>query len=210
MTRRQWGMTQPLSLSHAGFAAARRRGIACAILGMMAVPLFLAASGSPQTTRMTIDDFDAMTAAMAGSLLSSEALAARTADSDPWIVSIQKVMNLSNDVMPQREQWSIMAQIRGASSIETLWHEKNVRFVLPAERVMAMRGSAAEFDDGFGKQREPTHAMTATFRSITRAQERDRTDVYYTEFEIIDLRTGVPVWQDRFEFKRAARGHLWD
>lgn len=158
---------------------------------------------------MTVDDFDAMTAAMAQSLLQSDAIAARGPDSDPWIISIQKVTNLSSDVMPQREQWSIMAQIRGAAPIQTLWQQKNVRFVLPAQRVVELRNAGVEYED-FGAQRKPTHTMTATFRSATRAQEKDRTDLYYTEFEIIDLQTGVPVWQDRFEFKRAAHGQIWD
>lgn len=172
--------------------------------------ILLAACAGPQTTRMTVGDFEAMAAAMAQSLLQSDALARRGPGSDPWTVSIQKVTNLSSDVMPQREQWSIMAQLRGATPIQSLWHQKNVRFVLPAQRVVELRGSAAEFGEAFGARREPTHVMTATFRSITRAQMKDRTDVYYAQFEIIDLRTGEPVWQDRFEFKRAASGHVWD
>jgi hypothetical protein len=30
------------------------------------------------------------------------------------------------------------------------------------------------------------------------------------QFELVDLRSGEPVWQDRFEFKRAAVGEVWD
>lgn len=159
---------------------------------------------------MTVDDFEAMTAAMAQSLLRSDAFAQRGSDSEPWVISIQKVTNLTSDVMPQREQWSIMAQLRGAAPIASLWHEKHVAFVLPAERVVELRRSGVEYGEAFGAGREPTHVMTATFRSATRAQDKHRTELYYTEFEIIDLRTGGPVWHDRFEFKRAARGKLWD
>jgi hypothetical protein len=165
------------------------------------------------TTRFTADDFDAMTEAMAQSLLRSEALRERGANSEPWVVSIQKVLNLSSDVVPEREQWSIMAQLRGATPIRDLRAHKNVSFVLPAERVVALRESedAPEFhDEGFAAERKPTHVMTATFRSATRAVEKARTDVYYTEFEILDLATHQPVWQDRFEFKRAAKGAVWD
>lgn len=165
------------------------------------------------TTRLTVDDFDAAAEAMAQSLLRSDALRERTPESEPWIVSIQNVLNLSSDVIPQREQWSVIAQLRGATPIRELRATKNIHFVLPAERVEALRQSenAVEFhDDAFASQRRPTHVMTATFRSATRAVEKARTDVYYMEFEILDLATSQPAWQDRFEFKREAKGAVWD
>lgn len=165
-----------------------------------------------QSTRLSIDDFEAMTQAMAQSLISSDALAGRGPDSKPWVVSIDKVLNLSDDVMTVNEQWSIMAQVRGAAPIRAFWDEKAVRFVLPPERVAELRDSpdATDFADGFGAERRVTHTMTATFRSVTRAQAKKRSDLYYCQFDLLDLATGEPVWSDRFEFKRQARGHVWD
>jgi len=165
-----------------------------------------------ESTRLTLGDFEAMTHAMAQSLMTSDALAARGPDSEPWVVSIDKVLNLSDDVMTENEQWSIMAQVRGAAPIESLWDTKAVRFVLPPQRAVELRNSpdAIDFQNGFGTERHTTHTMTATFRSLTRAQAKQRSDLYYCQFDLVDLTTGEPVWSGRFEFKRRARGHVWD
>lgn len=153
-----------------------------------------------------------MAAAMAQSLTQSAALADRDANSPAWVVSIDKVRNLSSDVMTEAEQWAVMADLRSSVALGTLRQQKNIRFVLPPERVVKMRSDddAYEFDRSFGSDRQPTHVMTATFRSVTRAQAKARTDLYYCEFEILEFATGQPIWTDRFEFKRQARGKLWD
>ena len=169
-------------------------------------------AGAPRTTRMTADDFDAMIAAMAASFIQSDAVASRTPDSPPWIITIDKVQNLTSDVMTDAEQWAIMARLRNSAPIRALWDQKNIRFVIPAQRVARLRrrhGPTA-FDESFGSQRRPTHEMSATFRCVTRAIARQRTELYFCEFEIIDLATAEPVWADRFEYKRVARGHVWD
>ncbi len=161
---------------------------------------------------MTADDFDAMIAAMAASLAHSDPVASRAADSPRWVITIDRVQNLSSDVMTDAEQWAIMARLRGAAPIRALWDQKNIRFVIRAERVEKIRRDPDlyAFDDSFGAERRPTHQMSATFRSITRATAVDRTDLYYCEFEILDMASGEPVWSDRFEYKRSAHGHVWD
>jgi hypothetical protein len=161
---------------------------------------------------MTIADFQTMAASMAQSLLTSQALADRHPDSPPWTVSIDKVTNLSSDVMTQEEQWAIVAMLRGAAPMQALWDEKNVRFVLPPEQVLALRHDpdAAEFHHNFAQDRHPTHTMAATFFSVTRATATQRTELYYCEFEILDLARHQSVWIDKFEYKRLAQGHLWD
>ena len=165
-----------------------------------------------RSSRLQVQDFQDMAAAMAQSLTQSAALAERDANSPAWIVSIDKVRNLSSDVMTEAEQWAVMADLRSSTSIGTLAQRKNVRFVLPPERVQKMRldPDAYEFDRSFASERQPTHVMAATFRSVTRADADGRTDLYYCEFEILEFATGEPVWADRFEFKRQARGKLWD
>ncbi len=165
-----------------------------------------------QSTRWTIGDVEAMTHEMAQSLRDSEAFAKRGPDSEPWTVSMDKVLNLSDEVMTPNEQWSIMAQVRGAADIQALWDEKAVRFVIPPERVEQLRNSeyGYDFDDSFAQNRKVTHTLTATFRSLTRAQAKQRSDLYYCEFEILDFATHEPVWTDKFEFKRSAKGHVWD
>ena len=173
--------------------------------------MLTACSQPPRSTRPTVDDFNEITTAMAQSLSKSQAIARRGPDSDPWIVSIDRVQNLSSDVMTPSEQWALVERVRSALPLRELDRLKNIRFVLPPERVQQMRRdpNAPEFAD-LASRRQPTHTMTATFRSLTRAQAKRRSDLYYVEFEVVDLRTGQPVWSDRFEFKRAAQGELRD
>lgn len=171
------------------------------------------ASDPPRSTRMTIPDLQDMAAAMAQSLAASPAIAQRAPESDPWIVSIDKVLNLTSDVMTPAEQWAVMHDLRSSTPLQTLYQEKNIRFILPPERLAAMRNDSdapGEFESLGVNRTPPTHTMTATFRSITRAQAEQRTDLYYAEFEILNHATAEPVWIDRFEYKREATGHVWD
>ena len=174
--------------------------------------LIAGCAARPQTTRMTVDDFQVISSAMATSFLASNALARRTPNSPLWIVSLDKVTNLSSDVMTTDEQWAIMARLLGQMPIASLWQQKNIRFVLPPERTEQIRQSDIndEARGDFGAARNVSHTMTATFTSITRAQATDRTDIYYCEFDIINLTKGLAVWNDRFKYKRAARGHIWN
>ncbi len=181
------------------------------LLLISCIPAFLSGCGGPQSTTLRAEDFDAMAEAMAQSLLRSEALAERGPESEPWTVSIQKVTNLSGDVIPVREQWAVMAMLRGSVPIRQLRERMNVAFTIPAERVEAMRADedAPELAT-FGEERVVTHVMTATIRSVTRTDTGARTDLYYAEFDLLDLATNRPVWNDRFEFKRQAMGSLRD
>lgn len=165
-----------------------------------------------ESTRLTASDLTHMATAMAQSLARSEALANRGPDSEPWYITVNKVQNLSSDVMNESEQWMVIAKLRAELPLLALREQKNITFVLPAERVAKLRNHPdyVEYDERFGAERQVTHEMTATFRSLTRAQAKERTEVYYAEFEMLDLRTATPVWSDRFEFKRSAKGHVWD
>jgi hypothetical protein len=170
----------------------------------------------PQSTRLTAEDFDEIATRMAASLRRCPAIAARTPTSPLWVITIDKVTNLSNDVMSEGEKWYIMARVRGMLPMLALRQDKNIRLVIPAERRDAMLADpnigvqAGELTDAFAAERQPTHTLEATFRSITRADATHRTDAYVCDFQLLDLRSGEPPWVDQFEFKRAATGHVWD
>lgn len=161
----------------------------------------------PRTTTLSGDDLDAMTAEMAQKL-HAELFAGRTPDSPPMRIAIQRVENLTSDIIPVDEQWQIMARIRDAQPIIELGNQCNVRFVIPAEYLRASRTRAEE--PGFAAQRAPTHEMTATFRSLVRATGLHRTDMYTCEFRITDLATGGLDWVGIFQFKRAAVGAAYN
>ena len=167
---------------------------------------------------MTGDDFNVIAVEMAASLSESLAMSSRTGDSKPAYVTIDKVMNLTNDVMTESEQWYLMSTLQGSLDLTSLRREKNIRFLIPAERLRSLKAHYDEEleDPGLsaavGKDREPTHQMTGVFRSATRVDPtgQDRTEMYYFEAIIIDLTSGERIWTDKFEYKRTAVGHIWD
>lgn len=169
-------------------------------------------SSAPKSSRMTAADMTDMAQAMASSLAQSETVRQRTPQSPRWVIAIQKVENLTQDVMTESEQWGVMARLQGSLPITALYDQRNIRFVIPAERTRAIRQQPdlKGYEQAFGGERAPTHVMTATFRSATRADARNRSDYYYCDFVMQELASGQTVWNDRFEYKRIAKGHVWD
>jgi hypothetical protein len=168
-----------------------------------------------RSTRMTVDDLNEMSEAMAQSLARSDALRDRTPTSEPWVISIDRAQNLSSDVMTESEKWFVVQKLRSTLPIQAMSKQKNITFVIPKERLDAIRANPkldVGSDPNFGATRKPTHQMNATFRSLTRANKEGtgRTEAYYCEFEIMEFASAVPVWADKFEYKRGATGHIWD
>lgn len=182
-----------------------------ATLATTALLCLLTGCQQSKSSRMTAEDFNQMAIAMSQSLLESPAIAKRGPDSPLWLVSAEEVQNLTSDVMTESEQWKIVDDLVNSLPIQSLWERKNIRFVLPPEKLLVLRdGPTMPEIEPEGMDREVTHVLNATFRSATRAQLKGRTDLYYAEFELLNLHTGEPVWTDRFEFKRSAKGNVWD
>lgn len=188
----------------------RRVIVVLAILAL-ASSLFIlpgCASTPAQSTRLTTDDLQTVTIEMAERLRGSDFLRDRTTDSPRIIVAIQKVENLSMDIITEGERWYLLERVVGSNPIMSLRQSRNIGFVIPAERVQKTREVTG--DSEFAKGRAPTHEMTATFRSVTRAAGLDRTDLYACEYRVTELSTGKISWTDVFEFKRAAAGKAYD
>ncbi len=171
------------------------------------------ATTKPQSTRMTAEDFTEMSEAMAQSLARSDALRDRTPASESWVISIDRVQNLTKDIITESERWYVIQRLRSSLPIRAMSQQKNIVFVIPRERLDAIRNNPnidVSDDPAFGDRRTPTHQMTAKFIGSERADATHRTDTYYCEFEMMNLATGVPEWTDRFEYKRQATGHVWD
>lgn len=200
----------------AGFLSTRAGRPAAAVRVVAAAATLLCVVVScaepPRTARLGVEDLREVSAAMARSLSHSEALSGRTPESEPWFVSIDRVRNLSNDVMPLEEQWAVMSMLRSSLPMRSLWRDERVAFVIPPEKVRSLEGElpgepvVGELRAG----RRATHTLAATFRSITRGDRRGESDLYYLEFELVRLGDPTPVWTDRFELKRRAVGELWD
>lgn len=174
---------------------------------------FVMGCNKPQSTVMTADDYQFIASEMAAKLrehLSESPLfSARTPESPKWTIAIQKVQNLTSDMMPESAKWYLMARVRESVPIGSFSRERNIAFTIPAERLREARKRGAVSED-MEAGRKPTHVMSATFLSVTRASGQDRTDLYYCEYTLNDLKTGEVIWTDKVEFKRAAHGRSWD
>ena len=158
-----------------------------------------------QNTRLGSADLVVMTDQMVESILASGRLAGRDADSDPWVVTLERVSNQTNDVLPQRELWAFMARVRASLAQSEQMRERNIRFVVPPRYAAQIEAGP----DAVGPRQTPTHALTATFYAATTAGRSGRTDMYLCAFQLLDLRTSELVWEDAYETKRAvARGRL--
>ncbi len=182
--------------------------------GARAIPLGLlvllvGCAGVPKSSRLTVGDFEATASELAAKLEASDLLSDRTPDSPRWTIAIDKVENLSSDVISESEQWWLVYGVRDAQPMRALRETRNVVWVIPAEQLAMLRTSGYDVAQS-GSERSPTHTMSGTFRSATRTASLDRTDVYRCEFRITDLATGEQVWADSVEFKRIARGKAWD
>lgn len=195
-----------------GAAACGGRAVWFAALGGI---VMICGCHKPQSTRLSLGDLNVLTAQMASSLAGSDFLRNRTPQSAPITVVVNKVENLTYDVIPPAEQWMLMVRVRASLPIQTVGQQKNVFFQITPERVAALREMGFEVDE----QPAPpaTHLMTATFRSSERISGPEksepadlREDYYYLEYRIVELASGQLVWSDAFEFKREAKGRLID
>lgn len=167
------------------------------------------ASAAPRTTRLTTRDLDEMATIVALNLRNSEWMAARNEQSERVIIAMEKVENLTDDIIPRGEQWVIMTKVRGNADMVRVGREKAITFVMSKEAVLgaAERGT---MEGAEANRLDPTHEMSATMRNATRSVKDARTDVYLCEFRITSLATRELKWLDTFEVKRQAFGLTFD
>ncbi len=168
-------------------------------------------AGPARSTRLQLSDLNETASQMAVSLAGSQWLGSRTARSPLAVVTCQKVLNLTTDLIPPAEQWMIISRLRSAMPLQALRRTRNLVFQLPPERQVWLR------EHGFPSKTKPslqaTHVLSATFRSARRDARRrtdgqvsKTADYYFLEFEVHEVASRQIVWSDRFELKRQALG----
>jgi hypothetical protein len=169
------------------------------------------ASAPPASTRLTTSDYRYTVDETAAKLAASDFLANRDANSPKIVVTIDRVENLTSDIIPEAEQWMFVMDVRDSLPMSSLLHDRNVAFQIPPERLQMLRDNGyASVNSGW----EPaTHLLSATFRSAMRSQQndagfiQDRTDQYSLEYTITNVKTGAVEWSSIVEFKRVASGN---
>lgn len=157
---------------------------------------------------MQTRDFEDIASEMSAGLRASEFLRDRSPASPLIVVAVSKVDNLSSDIIAEGEKWRLMDSVIDSEAMRALRAERNIRFVIPAEKLRLLRGS--EGDGSIGVDRRPTHAMSAVIRSVTRTAGRDRTDLYIARYTITDINSGETAWEGEFLLKRAAVGKSYN
>lgn len=168
----------------------------------------VAGCGAPRinTTSLTAADVVKMTDQMAASLSASSAVASRSAGSERWVFTMDRVTNRTEHLMDDSEKWGIMGRFRANLARTTLARERNIAFVLPAAEWERYAG--ADFAPEQSRLK-PTHALRAEFRSDTSSSLLSRSDHYLCAFQLLDLESGGLVWEDAYEVKyRVARNEF--
>lgn len=173
--------------------------------------LMIGCEAQPQSSRLRASDFEFTITKMAESLAASTFLAERTPESPPVYITINKVENLTSDIIPVAEQWMLVARVQEGLPLRELSKQKNIHFQITPEQHQMLR--EAGFDGDLGLAPATTHVMTAQFLSTPRTAPHKtedyvnlRQDYYYLEYAITNVDTRQIEWNDSFEFKRVAAG----
>ncbi|MCC6230208.1 MAG: hypothetical protein IT432_13400 [Phycisphaerales bacterium] len=192
------------------------RSLASAAAALLIVLSLPACASGPahlqgESSTLAFEDITDTAREMAEKLAASDFLKDRTAASPPVTITLSKVVNYTSDVIRDSERWYLMYRVLDSLPLRELRTSKNIKVVIPRERLEDLRIAAGDPDlPPLGEQREPTHVMDATFRSVTYQAGKARTDAYYCQYRITNIRSGEVAWSDGFEFKRSALGRMID
>lgn len=169
---------------------------------------FSSCASIPRTSVMQTGDYEAVSNEISARLQNSAFLADRSPDSPRIVIALQKVENLTDDLLDESAKWYCVERIKNYHDLGSWRREKNIHFTLAAERLEDAR-ERNNLQKGF-MNRAPTHVLKPTFYSVRRSSTSGRTDLYYCSYVIFNLATSEEVWSDKFEFKRVAFGRSWD
>ena len=175
--------------------------------------VFLCGCGSAPKTNTTflrsVDLVD-MTDRMAESFTHDDRISRRTPEDDPWVISIYRVANHTNQIIPDREKWLYIARLRALLAQSDLAKKRHIIWVIPPERWPMVAEELGVSREPYGLRMNPTHQLTAEFHALTNTSGRGRTDAYVCDYQLLDLNSGQIVWEGAWEVKRAIAGKTYD
>jgi hypothetical protein len=174
------------------------------------------------STRLTTADMQSMAREVSAKLTASDFMRGRDASSERMQIALTRPENLTDDVMPHRELWFLMAMVRADADLIELGRQKNFIVIIPADSLADMRESTSPTtplrEGSAFFLRDASHTMHATLRNATRtstevasrAADFARSDVYLIDFRLQAVATGELLWTDSVELKRQALGRSFD
>lgn len=166
------------------------------------------ASPHARTTFLNSVDLVDMTDRMAESFAADERMSARTSQSPPWVISMDRMHNYTNQIMPEDEKWLYLARLRAQLQQSEIVRRRNVIWVIPPERWPMVQRELG--DAPLELRRTPTHELTAEFGALTNTSGKGRSDAYLCEYQLVDIQSGEMVWSGMWEVKRSVAGKTYD
>ena len=201
--------------SASALSGALARPAACACLLLIAG---CAGTPAPRTTLLQARDIESTTTDVREALASSEWLATRSSTSDPALLQPQPLVNISDNRLTPGDEWAAMSRVALNPAILDLLAGKNIRVQMPALVNDRLGGVSAQSIEPAASI-APTHLLSATLRSLTRAADQRgrlsgestvRKDTFLVEYTVTDVRTRTVVWSHTSRFARVAEGSLVD
>ena len=159
-----------------------------------------------RTTFLGSVDLVEMTDRMADSFADDPVIGRRSEASETWVVSIDRVVNHTNQIIPGREKWLYTTRMRALLAKSSIARRRNIVWIVPPERWPAAAGEL----ESPHRRLTPTHLLAAEFQSLTLTSAAGRSDTYVCAFQLTDLGDGHLVWEDLWEVKYAVRGLTWN
>jgi hypothetical protein len=177
------------------------------------VLLALGGCGGPpkiQTTFLRSVDLIDMTDKMAQSFANNDVIGKRTPSDTPWVISINRVANNTNQIIPDREKWLYVGRLRAVLAQSDLAKQRSIVWVIPPERWPIVAEELGVSKEPYGLRMNPTHQLTADFGALTNTSGKGRSDAYVCDYQLFDLNSGTIMWEDKWEVKRAITGKTYD
>lgn len=182
-------------------------------IAMIALSAGLVGCGAPpkaRTTFLTSVDLVDMTDRMASSFARTPEIARRTPRDRPWVISIARITNHTNQLISDNERWAYIGRMRALLTGAQISDRRALVWIVPPERWPIVASELGVIGEPPDLRRPPTHLMTGEFATLTETAADGRSDAYVCSFQLVDLIAGTIVWEDSWEIVRTERGRTFD
>lgn len=168
--------------------------------------------GAPKahTTFLRSVDLIDMTDKMAQSFATDDVISSRQSSDAPWVISMYRVVNHTNQVIPDREKWLYLARLRALLAESDIAKTRSIIWIIPPERWPIVAEELGVSHEPYGLRMNPTHLLTAEFHALTNTSGRGRSDAYLCSYQLVDLKSSAIEWEGSWEVKRAVEGRTYD
>lgn len=173
----------------------------------------LAGCGTPpqaHTTFLQSVDLIDMTDRMAESFTHDDVIVARRPGDELWVISIYRVVNHTNQIIPDNQKWLYVGRLRALLAQTPVSKDHSLIWIIPPERWPIIAHELGVSEEPYGLRMNPTHQLTAEFHALTNTNAKGRSDAYVCSYQLLDLRSGAITWEDSWEVKRATSGLSYD